>query len=284
MGDEARRTCQQWHASQGGQREAGIQQHCRNRTRNVHRERLSDQARQKPLDQARGLDMRPRASRLGGDIYKHLHARIVLLVQRMPKARYRPMRIATFLDSGARGCIEAARSSALHNGGQKLTSLRRGAENHRAATQKTRGDGALQRLRRRSESGAAHLHAGHEAVLRDRDQCCIEHPALRIRWQLARDQQPDMLSESDAAYQLRAQVVTADDNRILIRGGIAEACCADAPIFMVFRIAKRTSIPEYAGAWRSRLSSCLQISHTEIDWVAWHANRLGSATGHRGAR
>src|SRR5439155_364736 len=94
MGDEPRGARKQRHTLQGQQRITGIQEHRRNRSGDVERERTADDFRQEPLDDAGNLRVVPRGIRLDGHLEQALCAGISAPVQRMAIARDRLLGLA----------------------------------------------------------------------------------------------------------------------------------------------------------------------------------------------
>ena len=110
-------------------------------------------------------------------------ARVALLVQRMAVAGDRLLARApasrTTSARPRRGRRRlCARASISH---EQASRGFRGAEDHRAAAEDAGRDRALHRVGRGRERHARRLHAGHEAVLGDRDQRRVRAPRLAAR-------------------------------------------------------------------------------------------------------
>ena len=154
----------------------------------------------------------------GGDFEQSNDARIGSLVQWMAVAWDHALRGAILPHYLLRRLVERSAGGTRDNLVQQLPGLVRRAENHRAAAQDSSGDSALQRFRRGGQRQAARLHARYQAVLCDRDQRRIQHAPLRFVRQAAGDEQPDVIGETDLADELGAQVATAHQDRVFVRG------------------------------------------------------------------
>ena len=169
----------------------------------------------------------------------------------------------------------------------------RRAEDDRTAAEDAGCDGALDCLRRGGECHAARHHRRHEPVLGNRDQRGVEDPALRRCRELAGDEEPGVIGESDVADEVLAKVVAPYDDRFgirrrdgrLLRRPGNRSSFRTAPVHgaIRFRIPKRDSTAEHADALRRPASSARRAafanSHIEIDFVACHAARVPRRAG-----
>ena len=124
---------------------------------------------------ARERDVRPADAALVGELEDPLGARVERLVHRVaeagqPSRRPRGSRIAR----DARPASPPATRLALEQPRARLG----GAEDHRAAAEDPRRDGALQRARVGGERHPRGDVGGHHPVLGDRDQQQVEEEAL----------------------------------------------------------------------------------------------------------
>ena len=233
------------------QRIAGVEQHRRDRAGHVHRERLAPDLAAAGARRRRATSMwRPAVPASVGD-------------REQPPRRADRCPCAAGGRSPASGCraarISRAPLRAAASSGSVAARAEDGGEQTRRPRRRSRGSpnrspGFRRRPRPAAPPGAAAsvmrlaCDARHQAVLGDRHQRGIEHAALRRARQLARDQQPGVIGESDRADQLRAQVAAAhDDRRPRWTRKCADVRCACEPIFI---------------AWTPR---AFVFSHSEID-------------------
>src|SRR5581483_723417 len=140
-----------------------------------------------------------------------LCARIAALVQRVPVARNRTVLRAIFLDQRADCTLLApAFADPACNFAQESPRPFSRSEDHRAAAEEARSHRSLERLRRGGERHPARLDARHEAMLGDGHQGGIENAALRRRRHPARDEEPEIVAEADAAHELGGEIAPAD--------------------------------------------------------------------------
>src|SRR4029077_16628998 len=80
------------------------------------------------------------------------------------------------------------------------------------------GDGALKRFRGRRERHPARLNTWNKPVLRNGDQGRIKDAALRRRGHHTREQQPEMIGETDPPDQFLSEVAAANHDGRFVGG------------------------------------------------------------------
>ncbi len=203
MRQQARGPRQDGDRLRGGRREAEVEQHRRDRQRDVQRQRpaprLGDRLPQRPSER----DVRPAHAPRVRELEDALGARVDRRVDGVAEAGH--------LAAGGPDPADDVRGRAA--GGDRLLEQPRaflgGAEDDRARAEDPGGDGALQRA---GVGGERHPRGDvrrHHPVLGDRDEEQVEEEALVLGRLLARQQQVEVLGERQPAHEVSGEVASA---------------------------------------------------------------------------
>ena len=221
MGDETGRPGEEGDPLHRVGGPAGIEHAGRDRARDVDRQRAVHDAGREPAERPQRRDVIARDAQCLGGRDEDVGARVAGAVLGMAEPRHLAPRRLQSLEALPAGAFEILPRRAARR--EHLDEIPpgdlRAAGDDAAHAEEAGRHGALPGLGSRRERHARRLHARDEAVLGDRDEAGVGHPALGLGGVLAGDEQPEVVGEADLADEVRAEVVAADGDRLRVRRG-----------------------------------------------------------------
>ena len=182
MGDQAGGAGEQRNAADDGRREVEIEQHGGDRHRDVEGQRPAPDALRGLLETPRQIEVRAGGAAFLGEGDDPFRPRVDRLVEGVAEAgQAAALGLDPTRDRLGRGLRIAARQRRRPRLRQDRAAELRRSEHHAAGAEQTRGDGALQGLRRGRVGHPRRLHRRDQPVLGDGDEEQVEEEPLLAR-------------------------------------------------------------------------------------------------------